>query len=69
MIQNIMSALLGALVGGVAAGFGAYVSFSKIIAILETKLKNVEKDCVTCKAGFETRIFRLESARMKGEFD
>jgi hypothetical protein len=44
MMQNLLSALLGALVGGVAAGFGAYVSFSKIIAILQTRLVAIEAD-------------------------
>ncbi|MDI9470136.1 MAG: hypothetical protein QM296_08020 [Bacillota bacterium] len=65
--ESLFSAIVGAIVGGVFAGFGAYVSFSRIIAILQTKISGFEASCAACKQNFEARIFRLEGKEMKEE--
>ena len=65
--EVLVGAAIGALFGGVCAGFGAYVAFSKIIAIIQTKISGLETSCASCKQNFETRIFRLESARMDND--
>lgn len=62
--EALVSAALGALFGGVCAGVGAYVTFSKIIAIIQTKIIGIEQSCANCKSNFESRIFRLEDERM-----
>jgi predicted membrane protein len=65
--ESLFSAIVGAVVGGVFAGFGAYVSFSKIIAVLQTKIIGFEASCANCKSNFESRIYRLESVRMDSD--
>ena len=65
--EALFSAIVGAVVGGVFAGFGAYVSFARIIAVLQTKMGSFEASCANCKNNFETRILRLESARMDSD--
>jgi hypothetical protein len=63
--ESISSALVSAIIGGIITGIAAYISLTRMIAIIETKQANFEKDCNNCKIGFEARIFRLETAQME----
>jgi|BioPla2DNA2_1021312.scaffolds.fasta_scaffold33144_3 hypothetical protein len=63
--ESLFSAVLGALIGGCFSGFGAYVSFSRIIAVLQTKISGFEASCAACRQNFEARIYRLEGKEMK----
>lgn len=42
----VASNLLGAAAGGIAA----YISFAKVIAVIQTKLASHEKSCEECRA-------------------
>jgi hypothetical protein len=61
--NTFWSAAVGALFGAVASGLGAYVSFAKIVAVLQTQIQSLKSNCDNC----QIRILRLENKQMGAE--
>lgn len=54
--ESVGAAVLGAVFGGVGAGFGVHMSLQKTITVVGTRLEEMSKLCVECRGDVKDHI-------------
>lgn len=49
MLIEILSAATGAIVGGALTGLASYVRLGKVVAIVETEVRGMVRQCTECR--------------------